>query len=35
MSQKHALAKEIRLGSPDCSPRERVGSGDKIRSEQP
>ena len=29
MSQKSALAQEIRLGSPDRSPRKRVGSGDE------
>ena len=29
MSQKRVLAQEIRLGSPDRSPRKRVGSGDE------
>ena len=29
MSQKRALAQEIRLGSPDRFPSKRVGSGDE------
>jgi len=32
MSQKCVLAQEIRLGSPDHSPRQRVRSGDEIRT---
>jgi len=31
MSQKRALAQEIRLGSPDRFPRKRVGSGHETR----
>ena len=31
MSQKRALAQEIRLGSPEVSPRKRVGSGDETK----
>ena len=31
MLLKRPLAQEIRLGSPDISPRERVGSGDETR----
>ena len=32
MSQKRALAQEIRLGSQTVSPRKRVGSGDETRN---
>ena len=31
LSQKHVLAQEIWLGSPDSFPRERVGSGNETR----
>ena len=34
MSQKRALAQEIRLGSPDRFSSKRVGSGDETRSEE-